>query len=89
MDISRETTCLRTTTAAIESVLLMAIVNVCENRDVVVFDLPNPFIQKRVENEKNKALLSPSSGNGLVGQICATIITDKSLKTSGTIQAKG
>jgi hypothetical protein len=44
-------------TAATESVLLTSIVNAAENRDVAIVDIPNAFIQTRVENEKDHVII--------------------------------
>ncbi len=40
-------------TTATESVLLTSIVGAAEKRDVAIVDIPNAFIQMRVENEKD------------------------------------
>ena len=42
---------------ATESVLLMCIVDAQENRDVTVIDIPNAFIQTRVEDEADMAII--------------------------------
>ena len=39
-------------TVATESVLLICIINAKEERGVAVVDIPNTFIQTRIENEK-------------------------------------
>ncbi len=44
-------------TAATELVLLTAIVDAAENRDVAIIDIPNGFIQTRVENEKDRVII--------------------------------
>jgi hypothetical protein len=44
-------------TAALESVLLTAIINTKEGRYVVVIDIPNAFIQTRLKNEEDKAIM--------------------------------
>jgi hypothetical protein len=44
-------------TVATESVLLTCIVDAEEGRDVAVIDVPNAFIQTRVENEKDMAFI--------------------------------
>jgi hypothetical protein len=44
-------------TAATESVLLTSIVDAAENRDVAILDIPNTFIQTRVENEKECVII--------------------------------
>jgi hypothetical protein len=36
-----------------ESVLLSCIIDAAEHRDVAVVDIPNAFVQTRVENEKD------------------------------------
>jgi hypothetical protein len=40
-----------------ESVLLSCIIDAQENRDVAVMDIPNAFIQTRVEDEKDRAII--------------------------------
>jgi hypothetical protein len=44
-------------TAATESMLLTSIVDVAENRNVAIMDIPNAFIQTRVENEKDRVII--------------------------------
>jgi hypothetical protein len=44
-------------TVATESVLLTCIIDAEEGRDVAVIDIPNAFIQTRVENEKDMATI--------------------------------
>jgi hypothetical protein len=44
-------------TVATESVLLPCIIDAEEHRDVAVVDIPNAFVQTRVENEKNMAFI--------------------------------
>ncbi len=44
-------------TAATKSELLPSIVNAAENRDVAIVDIPNTFIQTRVENEKDCVII--------------------------------
>jgi hypothetical protein len=44
-------------TVATESVLLSCITDAEEHRDVAVVDIPNAFVQTRVENEKNIAFI--------------------------------
>jgi hypothetical protein len=44
-------------TVTTESVLLSCIINAEEERDVTVIDIPNAFIQKRVEDEKEMAII--------------------------------
>jgi hypothetical protein len=44
-------------TAALESVLLTAVIDAKEGRDVAVIDIPNAFVQTRLENEKDKAVM--------------------------------
>jgi hypothetical protein len=38
-------------------VLLTSIVDAAENRDVAIVDIPNAFIQTRVENEKDCVII--------------------------------
>jgi hypothetical protein len=42
---------------ATESVLLSCIIDAEEERDVAVVDIPNAFVQTRVENEKDMAFI--------------------------------
>jgi hypothetical protein len=44
-------------TVTTESVLLSCIIDAQENRDVAVIDIPNSFIQTRVEDEKDRAII--------------------------------
>jgi hypothetical protein len=44
-------------TIATELVLLSYIIDAQEERDVVVVDIPNAFVQTRVENEKDMAFI--------------------------------
>jgi hypothetical protein len=44
-------------TVAIESVLLACIIDAEEEWDVAVVDIPNAFVQTRVENEKDMAFI--------------------------------
>ena len=44
-------------TVATESVLLTCTIDAMENRDVCVVDIPNAFIQTRVENRKDQAII--------------------------------
>jgi hypothetical protein len=44
-------------TVTTESVLLTCIIDAKEERDVTVIDIPNAFIQTRVEAEKDKAII--------------------------------
>jgi hypothetical protein len=44
-------------TVAIESVILSCIIDAEEHRDVAVVDIPNVFVQTRVENEKDMAFI--------------------------------
>ena len=44
-------------TAALESVLLTAVVDAQEKRDVAVVDIPNAFVQTRLVDEKDKAIV--------------------------------
>jgi hypothetical protein len=44
-------------TAALESVLLTATIHAKEGRDVATVDIPNAFIQTRIENDEDKVVL--------------------------------
>jgi hypothetical protein len=44
-------------TVAMEPVLLSCIIDAEEGQDVAVVDIPNAFIQTRVENEKDMAFI--------------------------------
>jgi hypothetical protein len=44
-------------TVATESVLLSCIIDAEEHRDVVVVDIPNTFVQTRVEKKKDLAFI--------------------------------
>jgi hypothetical protein len=45
-------------TASLESVLLTAVIDANERRDVVVIDIPNAFVQTRLKkNDKDKAIM--------------------------------
>ncbi len=44
-------------TVATESVLLTSIVNVDEKQDVAIIDIPNAFIQTRVEDKKDQVII--------------------------------
>ena len=44
-------------TVAIESVLLTCIIDAEEERDVAVMNIPNAFIQTRIEDEKDMAII--------------------------------
>ena len=44
-------------TAALESVLLTAIIDAKELRDVATIDIPNVFVQTKLENEADKAVM--------------------------------
>jgi hypothetical protein len=44
-------------TAALESVLLTAIIDAHEGRDVAVIDIPNAFVQTRLEDDADKAIM--------------------------------
>jgi Reverse transcriptase (RNA-dependent DNA polymerase) len=44
-------------TVATESVLLTAVIEALENRDVAVVDIPNAFIQTRIENKDDMAVI--------------------------------
>jgi hypothetical protein len=45
------------TTVATEAVLLSCIIDAEEHRDVIVVDIPNTFVQRRVENDKDMAFI--------------------------------
>jgi hypothetical protein len=44
-------------TAALESVLLTAVIDAHEGRDVAVIDIPNAFVQTRLEDDADKAIM--------------------------------
>ena len=44
-------------TVATESVLLTCIIDAEEGRDVAVIDIPNAFVQTRIEHEKDMAFI--------------------------------
>jgi hypothetical protein len=44
-------------TAALESVLLTAVIDAREGRDVAVIDIPNAFVQTRLEDDADKAIM--------------------------------
>jgi hypothetical protein len=44
-------------TAALESVLLTAVIDAMEGREVVIVDIPNAFVQTRLENDEDKAIM--------------------------------
>lgn len=44
-------------TAALESVLLTATIDAYEQRDVCIIDIPNAFVQTRITNEADKAVM--------------------------------
>ena len=44
-------------TVTTESVLLTCIIDATEERDVAVIDIPNAFIQTRIENKKDQAII--------------------------------
>jgi hypothetical protein len=44
-------------TAALESVLLTAVIDAMEGRDEAIVDIPNAFVQTRLENDEDKAEL--------------------------------
>ena len=44
-------------TASLESVILTATIDALEERDVAIVDIPNAFVQTRITNEKDKAVL--------------------------------
>jgi hypothetical protein len=41
----------------LESVLLTAVIDAKENRDVAVIDIPNVFVQTRLEDDLDKAIM--------------------------------
>jgi hypothetical protein len=45
-------------TVATEAVLLLCIINAMEGRDVAVINIPNAFIQMRVEDEGDMAIIT-------------------------------
>jgi hypothetical protein len=45
-------------TVATESVLILCIIDAEEHRDVAIVDIPNAFVQTRVENEKDMAFIN-------------------------------
>jgi hypothetical protein len=45
-------------TFATEAVLLSCIIEAEEHRDVAIVDIPNAFVQTRVENEKDMAFIN-------------------------------
>ena len=44
-------------TAALESVLLTSTIDAAEERDSAVIDIPNAFIQTRINNDEDKVVL--------------------------------
>ena len=60
-------------TAATEAVLLTSIVDATEERDVAIVDIPNAFIQMRVENKQDRVILQIS---GKVVEWLVTIAPD-------------
>ena len=44
-------------TVALESVLLMAMIDAAEGRDVATIDIPNAFVQTRLDDDSNKVLM--------------------------------
>ena len=44
-------------TEALESVLLVSIIDDAEEKDVAVIDIPNAFIQTRIKNDEDKVVL--------------------------------
>ena len=44
-------------TVAIESVLLMATIDAAEGRDVITINIPNAFIQTRLDDDSNKVIM--------------------------------
>jgi hypothetical protein len=44
-------------TAALESVLLTAVIDAKEKRDMAVIDIPNAFVQTRLEDDNDKAIM--------------------------------
>ena len=44
-------------TVATESVMLTSIVDAADKRDAAIIDIPNAFIQTRVENKKDRVII--------------------------------
>jgi hypothetical protein len=44
-------------TVSLEAVLLTAVIDAAEGRDVATIDIPNAFVQTRLENEEDKAIM--------------------------------
>ena len=44
-------------TVSTEAVMLTSIIEALENRDVVIIDIPNAFIQTKIEDEKDKVII--------------------------------
>jgi hypothetical protein len=44
-------------TVSTEAVLLTSIVNACKGRDVPVVDIPNAFIQTKVDDAKDRVII--------------------------------
>jgi hypothetical protein len=63
----------RSPTVATEAVLLSCIINAKEGRDVTVIDIPNAFIQTRVEDEGDMAIIKIASRSpcGYPSQDCS------------------
>jgi hypothetical protein len=72
-------------TVATESVLLSCIIDAEEERDVTVIDIPNAFIQTRVEDEKDMAIIKI---HGVLVDILVEIAPD-AYKSYATTDKKG
>ena len=44
-------------TAALESVLITSVIDAFEERDVAIIDIPNAFIQTRIVDDADKAVM--------------------------------
>jgi hypothetical protein len=44
-------------TVSLESVLLTSVIDAQERRDVATIDIPNAFVQTKLENEEDKAVM--------------------------------
>jgi hypothetical protein len=60
-------------TVDMESVVLSCIIDAEEERDVAVVDIPNAFVQTRVENKKDMALINI---RGIIVDILVEIAPD-------------
>mgnify|MGYP005605529959 FL=1 len=72
-------------TVATESVLLTCIIDAEEERDVAVVDIPNAFVQTRVEDEKDMAIIKL---RGVLVDILVEIAPDV-YKSYATTDKKG